>query len=213
MKPDQPPSPSAEPFGAPLATKVADLLADGGRVLAGWCAHWMVKDDDRFAYQVLKPDRREVFGTPDRATFIAWLAAQSPRTLDGFVRPGCGDVIEIITPQVLAEVVAARAGVDDATPYGRALAEKVADALDRGVSVAFSHRDYCGMGLVKAPAGYVYGTFYDGSPEPEQTFATRDAFVTWLAAQSDARLSGRADGPFLWQNQRLTRARLLEAAG
>jgi hypothetical protein len=33
------------------------------------------------------------------------------------------------------------------TPYGRELAEMVAGALDGGGVLAYSHRDYCGMGL------------------------------------------------------------------
>jgi hypothetical protein len=115
--------------------------------------------------------------------------------------------------KLLEEAVAARAGVDDPEPYGRALAEKVADALDRGVKVAYDHRDYCGMGLVKLDAGYVYGVFNDGSPEAVATFSTREAFVEWLSAQSDASLSGRDEDPFVWDNQRLTRARLAKALG
>jgi len=43
------------------------------------------------------------------------------------------------------------------TPYGRQLAEKVADALQHGV-LMYSHRDYCGMGLQKDRDGnYTYG--------------------------------------------------------
>ncbi len=207
---------AAEPFGLPLATQVAALLADGGDVLDGWSAHWMVRKGERFVYEVLKSARREVFGTPDGGAFAAWLAIQSPRSLDALVRPTCTDTIEIITSELLAQCVAARKGVDDPTPYGRELAEKIAGALDRGVRVAYDHRDYCGMGLAKVPAGYVYGSFNDGDPDPEPTraFATREAFVAWLAAQSDEVLAGREEeDPFCRHNQRVTRARLLQAIG
>jgi len=206
----------AEPFGLPLATQVTALLADGGSVLDGWCSHWMAKKGERFVYELLKNARREVFGTPDGDAFAAWLAVQSPRTLDAFVRPSCADTIEIITAELLAQCVAARTGVDDPTPYGRELAEKVVGALDRGVRVANDHRDYCGMGLAKVTDGYVYGACYDGYPDPEptQVFATREAFVTWLAAQSDDLLAGREEeSPFYRRNQRVTRARLLQAIG
>jgi hypothetical protein len=172
----------------------------------------MVKNGERFTYELLKSERREVLATPDRAAFVAWLSAQSPRTLDALVRPGCGDSIEIITPELLTEAVAARHGVDAPEPYGNVLAEEVADALDRGKKVVNDHRDYCGMGLAKLEADYVYGSFDDGGPpEAMRTFAARESFVAWLAAQSDASLSGRDEGPFVWGNQRITRARLLEA--
>ncbi len=48
------------------------------------------------------------------------------------------------------------------TPYGDELAEKVADALQHG-PLAYSHRDYCGMGLETGTAGeYLYGEVWDG---------------------------------------------------
>ena len=206
----------AEPYGLPLATQVTALLADGGSVLDGWCSHWMAKKGERFVYELLKKARREVFGTLDGDAFAAWLAVQSPRTLDAFVRPTCDDTIETITSELLAQCVAARTGVDDPTPYGRELAEKVLGALDRGVRVASDHRDYCGMGLAKVTGGYVYGACYDGHPdaEPTQVFATREAFVAWLAVQSDDLLAGREEeNPFYRRNQRVTRARLRQAIG
>lgn len=205
-------TPSTQPFGDDLASAVVMLLDRGGRILWGWNAHWMRKDGDRFAYEVLKGARREIFASPDPAAFAAWLARQSPSSLDAHVRPGCSDTIEVISHDLLADAVSTQAGVNDTTPYGDALAEAVADALDRGVEVAYTHRDDCGMGLARRPEGYAYGPVYDGMLDPQRVFATRAAFVAWLAAQSDATLSGREDPlPFNWDNQRITRARLQAA--
>lgn len=207
------------PFGSALAADVADLLERGGRVLSGWNAHWMVKAGDRYTHEVLKGARRAVFATADKAAFAAWLAQQSARSLDDAVRPGCPDSVEPITPEVLAEAIAANFGVRDRTLYGERLANAVADALDRGVAIAHGHRDYCGMGLVRRAEGYVHapvfdGEVLDGDVQDGETFATRAAFVAWLAAQSDESLSGRdAPASFDYDNQRITRARLIEAIG
>lgn len=206
------PTPSHLSFGDALAARVVDHLARQGLVLWGWCAHWMLIKDDRFVYEVLKDTRREVFASGDKAAFAAWLARQSPQSLDDHVRPQCNDTVELITHELLSETVATQAGVNDPTLYGAELANAVADALDRGVAVAFSHRDYCGMGLVRTEAGYDYGPVYDGNLYDVKTFPTRAAFVAWLAAQSDATFAGREDpSPFNWDNQRITRARLVEA--
>jgi hypothetical protein len=43
---------------------------------------------------------------------------------DAVVRPGCDDVVEIITPEPLAEAARTRASVDDPEPYGHELAAK-----------------------------------------------------------------------------------------
>jgi hypothetical protein len=206
------PTPSHLPFGDALAARVVDHLARQGLVLWGWCAHWMLMKDDRFVYEVLKDTRREVFAAADKAAFAAWLAQQSPQSLDDHVRPQCSDTVEQITHEHLSEAVTTQAGVNDPTPYGAALANAVADALDRGVILAYSHRDYCGMGLCRTDAGYDYGPVYDGLLYDTTTFPTRAAFVAWLAGQSDATFAGRDDpSPFNWDNQRITRARLTEA--
>jgi hypothetical protein len=99
----------------------------------------------------------------------------------------------------------------DHTPYGTALAEQVADALTQGRAVAFSHRDYCGMGLRYRSQQFCYGELYDGDfiEEPQACFATRAGFVQWLARQSDHSLSRveEADS-WYWYNQTITRERL-----
>jgi hypothetical protein len=68
------------------------------------------------------------------------------------------------------------------------------------------------MGLQRRGEEYHYSEVFDGYLRGGRVFQTRAAFVSWLAEQSDDSLSGR-DGPlpFEWDNQRITRARLLEA--
>jgi hypothetical protein len=205
-------APSSLPFGDALAGRVVDLLARQGLVLWGWNAHWLLKTGDRFVYELLKDTRREVFATTDRMAFAAWLARQSPQTLNDHARAHCNDTVELITHELLTEAVATQSGVNDPTPFGAALANAVADALDGGVAVTYTHRDYCGMGLCRTGADYEYGPVYDGLLYDGVKFPTRAAFVAWLAAQSDASLAGREDpSPFNWDNQRITRARLTEA--
>ena len=102
-----------------------------------------------------------------------------------------------------------RAMPRDHTPYGAALAGQVAARLDQGAALAYSHRDYCGQGLMRQPGGYAYGGVWDGDLQPDKVFATRQTFVAWLAAQSDHGLSGiNSPDPWLWDNQTITRQRL-----
>lgn len=103
-------------------------------------------------------------------------------------------------------------GPFDLTPFGRDLAGRVADYLaDRG-GIAYDHRDYCGAGLFFRGGAFLYAEVGDGDIEfgsTPTTFSDREAFVGWLAGQSDEALSGRAAGnPFILGNQRITRARL-----
>jgi hypothetical protein len=206
-----PPLPD-QPFGDALSAAVANLIDRGGRVLWGWNAHWMLKKGDRLVYEALKDQRRELFSAPDQHAFAAWLAQQTPNTLLAFVRPSCADTVETISHTMLAEAVAANQGINDPTPYGLPFANAVADALERGVVVAYAHRDYGGMGLASRPNGYAYGPVFDGDLLDGTVYPTRAAFVTWLAQQSDASLAGRDEpSPFDQDNQRLTRARLIEA--
>lgn len=96
------------------------------------------------------------------------------------------------------------------TYYGRELAEKVADALQHG-ALAYSHRDYCGMGLETGSAGeYLYGEVWDGGLAiPTHSFPDKAAFVNWLAIQSDASMAMLdAKDPWYWNNQVITRNRL-----
>ena len=109
-------------------------------------------------------------------------------------------------------------------PYGRELAERVADRLERGEALVYAHREYCGMGLCYTGSQYVYGEVMDGlvimpadlaswgvnpSRLKQRVFDSREAFVAWLAQQSDESLYGyELDDPWRRGNQRITRARL-----
>lgn len=203
---------STLPFGEPIAERVADLLGRGGRILWGWNAHWMRKKGDRFVYEQLKDSTRDIFASSDRQAFARWLSRQSPRSLHDCIRPTCTDSVEEISHAYLAEALACDRGVNDPAPFGTDLAEALADALDRGVSVLYVHRDYCGMGLSRRSGGYAYGPVYDGDLQDEMLFSTRAQLTAWLAQQSDETLSGReGPSPFDWDNQRITRKRPLEA--
>jgi hypothetical protein len=101
----------------------------------------------------------------------------------------------------------------DRTLFGAALAEQVAEALRQGRMLAHSHRDYCGMGLVYRANSFCYGEVWDGDyvAEPRLSFANQNAFVEWLAGQSDYSLAGlEVDDPWVWDNQTITRRRLEE---
>ncbi len=96
------------------------------------------------------------------------------------------------------------------TPYGQALATKVAQALNR-CALMNSHRDYCGMGLGKDAKGqYLYGEVWDGGFAPgARTFADKASFVQWLAAQSDASMANlQSQDTWVWNNQVINRQRL-----
>lgn len=96
-------------------------------------------------------------------------------------------------------------------PYGQQLAEQVAERLQER-SFGFGHRDYCGMGLEYRHGTYCYGVLWDGMMDDKvQMFVSREEFVGWLAAQSDASMA-RLDeiDAFYWGNQTVTRQRLQE---
>ncbi|HAT33779.1 MAG TPA: hypothetical protein DCW29_23935 [Janthinobacterium sp.] len=107
---------------------------------------------------------------------------------------------------------------------GAALANAVADRLQAGRALCFSHPEYCGMGLHCADGLFIYCEVTDGELLTQSqylrrktdgeageflAFAERDQFVAWLAGQSDLSLSG-LDLPQEWlrANQRLSLARL-----
>ena len=107
---------------------------------------------------------------------------------------------------------------DDTTPFGRALAEKVADYLIQKGDICYSHRDYCGVGFCFRDGEYhydyvadggFYGNWVSSSPSPIRRFPDRDAFVAWLAKQSDDSLSGAEESQaWVRYNQRITREQL-----
>lgn len=104
----------------------------------------------------------------------------------------------------------------DQQKVGDELAELVADRLDSGNELFYSHRDYCGMGLCKDGTSYIYGTVGCGRFTPTSTvrdlrskghviehheFLDRTSFVEWLSDQTDSSLKGD-------DNQRITLHRL-----
>lgn len=102
----------------------------------------------------------------------------------------------------------------DTAYFGHHLASQVAGQLDEGQSLGYFHRDYCGMGLQKNEQGeYLYGELHDGYMDgllkAPSKFASREAFVEWLAFQSTASLARLNDpDPFFRGNQTITRKRL-----
>jgi hypothetical protein len=93
---------------------------------------------------------------------------------------------------------------------GVTMAENVADALLHD-HVGYSHRDYCGMGLEHRDGIYKYGELHDGYLiEPVLQWETKEAFVIWLAEQSDASLARLEEqDPWYWGNQTINRVRLV----
>ncbi len=110
---------------------------------------------------------------------------------------------------------------------GVELATKVAQLLEAGKMLAYGHRDYCGMGLRYAEGSFIYGEVDDGFllvesevkhlqavDSERRLFASRAAFVEWLASQSDESLSGsHLQDAWLRNNQRITIDRLESFVG
>jgi hypothetical protein len=114
-------------------------------------------------------------------------------------------------------------------PIGFDLAAQVADRLLDGHVLAERHPEYCGTGLAFVEGVFVHAEVYDGeilAPSAAarmgqsgqavecEVFAGREAFVAWLAAQTDEALSGLAQSDAWRQgNQRVTTARLRDFVG
>ena len=110
--------------------------------------------------------------------------------------------------------------------YGLDLAMKTAEYLKVHGSIKNNHYGYCGVGFVASDGIIIYthfdeflcytrGEWYVPGGEYEgiiKMFETEDAFVNWLADQSDSSMSGKEtnDGWYI-DNQRITRKRLLHA--
>lgn len=104
-------------------------------------------------------------------------------------------------------------------PFGLKLANKVADQLEKGMLLAYTHRDYGGDGLYFDKGKYIWTSIFDGWPQSTRAeWDNREAFVQFLAGMSDYSCCGGEgspeflqNGPFELNNQRITRARLLES--
>jgi hypothetical protein len=195
----------------PAAVAVAWVLSLA--IAAHGVVHWLTTRHlfPYAAWEVIVPAVYAVFlpiaiwATPDHRRVSLSLVKERPTPAAGVPRRTTGSIPAI------------------AEPYGAGLANKVADALERGQSVVYGHADYCGTGLRYVGGRYVYDDVWDGElaclreqpPTSERAlaaFSDRPAFVTWLAEQCDQSLSGRDHkDPFYWNNQRLTRTRLERA--
>lgn len=106
---------------------------------------------------------------------------------------------------------------------GDDLAQRVYEYLERNNSIGFSHYGYCGVGFVKQGQSILYThfdewlTYRTGKlyvPGEEylgiiRIFPEKDAFIRWLAAESDYSLSGIESGDDWYTgNQRISRHRL-----
>ncbi len=105
---------------------------------------------------------------------------------------------------------------NDSKAYGNSLAENVAVALMNGKCICYSHREYCGMGLIYENEVFYYCEVTDGCNFWEQqSFQNKKAFVSWLAKQSDYTMSRAEEkdiSEFYINNQCLTKDRLRNAA-
>jgi hypothetical protein len=202
---------SKKVYGPKLAQEVASHLDAGGTIFHGYRAYGFVRHGDVYRYEIRKDEHRVVFESSDRAAFTTWLATSCPNELVQGVYAATTNRIETPTVKNIREEIRNRAGVNDGAPYGTELAERVAAALDANATLAYDHRDYCGLGLTKQKGKYWYGDIHDGQPmERRRTFTKRETFVAWFAKQSDLSLCGRDEPPFCWDNQRVTRARVVE---
>ncbi|MEI3791161.1 MULTISPECIES: hypothetical protein [unclassified Chryseobacterium] len=99
----------------------------------------------------------------------------------------------------------------DTAAFGERLANLVADKLQTGSVLGYSHRDYCGMGMkVNEDQKFIYGEIYDSDFNVPRIFETRDLFVEWLSSQSTASLARLDKEEFYKENQVITRKRLLD---
>ena len=120
-------------------------------------------------------------------------------------------------------MVTAAADLDD-TAFGETLARRTVEVLKRGRwfgdlnAIVRAHRDYTGHGLFHdhASGAFFLARSQDGLPDADTLieFRSEEAFVAWLAEQSDLSLSGHTPCDIAnfncdAGNQRITRAFLL----
>ncbi|MFN1219257.1 hypothetical protein ACKW6Q_20015 [Chryseobacterium kwangjuense] len=103
---------------------------------------------------------------------------------------------------------------ENTTAFGHRIANLVADQLQSGKTLGYSHRDYCGMGIqTDEHQRFFYGEIYDGYLEASKVFENREQFVSWLSEQSTVSLARLDDEDFFAGNQVISRNRLLEFIG
>ena len=196
----------------PAAVAVAWLLSLG--IAAHGGVHWLSTGHffPYAAWEVIIPAAYAVF-----LPIAIWTTPDRHRVSLSLVKERVAPVSAALPRRTTGSIPAI------AEPYGTGLANKVADALERGQSVLYGHGDYCGTGLRYVEGRYVYDDVWEGElaclrqrpPTCERALAVfpdRAAFVGWLAEQCDQSLSGRDQkDQFFWNNQRLTRSRLERA--
>jgi hypothetical protein len=111
-----------------------------------------------------------------------------------------------------------------AAVFGRVMAAKIADLLEKGETIIQGQKDFCGTGLAFVDGRFVYDDMRDGRlacltttpPSFDQSlaiFSDRNAFVAWLAGQSDESLSGKREHRDPWsRTQRITMSTLRAVA-
>lgn len=108
--------------------------------------------------------------------------------------------------------------------FGRAMASKIADLLEKGETIIQGQKDFCATGLTYVDGRFVYDDMRDGRlaclaqtpPSFDRSlavFSDRAAFVAWLAGQSDESLAGKKDHRDPWyKTQRITLSHLRAVA-
>ncbi len=115
------------------------------------------------------------------------------------------------TPEVINSLSREKIGVE--------LAKKVADKLKQGKQLYYSHRDYCGHGLMYKDDSYHIFRIIDADIEDALTlekFNLPEEFINFLARQSDYSFAGADSNEILFytnnlfelNNQRLRKTRL-----
>lgn len=134
----------------------------------------------------------------------------------------CVLVIVLAPIALKRKIQSARArewAAEQAVPFGEEVATAIAELLQRGLIVAYRHRDWCGMGLRYAEGVFVYGAVNDGellmsseaahlnlTGQDRKEFRDTASFVQWLSLQT-----GQSLGVKVPCDQHLTRRRLIDA--
>jgi hypothetical protein len=108
--------------------------------------------------------------------------------------------------------------------FGRVMASRIADLLEKGETIIQGHKDFCGTGLAFVDGRFLYDDMREGRlacltttpPSFDKAlavFSDRSDFVAWLAGQSDESLSGKREHRDPWsRTQRITMSQLRAAA-
>jgi hypothetical protein len=111
-----------------------------------------------------------------------------------------------------------------APTFGRVMASRIADMLEKGETIVQGQKEFYGTGLAFVNGRFVYDDMRDGRlaclaqspPAFDQAlaiFSDRAEFVAWLAGQSDDSLSGKREHRDPWsKTQRITMSRLRAVA-